>query len=382
MTGTRAARWLLADRRRLSALIALVVLAIPVAAGVIASLPREPGVAAVAPPTLVPTAVPTASPSPSPSPTATPSLTPAPLLEPADLTGVLVAPELAHRLPIAVSIDDNRVARPQAGFNAAAIVWQAPADGYEVRYLFVYQEEDAPDIGPVRSARLYIAEWASEVRAALAHYGGDRRTRAWVKEHTGIELTSVDGIGSGNPAYHRIRERSAPHNAYTSTADLRRVALRLGAPETLDPAIHRRPFRDDLPPSERGVAQEISVPYRTVVVGYRYDPATNRYLRFLDGQPHVDPADGGQVTARTVVVLFMAFRIDTKIEPGHARPDLTTVGTGTARVYMEGRTYEATWSKASQTEPTIVRGADGEEMPFVRGSVYFQVVPTGTRVTP
>ena len=43
---------------------------------------------------------------------------PSTALVPADLDGVLVAPELAHRLPLAVMIDDSRAARPQSGFNA------------------------------------------------------------------------------------------------------------------------------------------------------------------------------------------------------------------------------------------------------------------------
>ena len=37
----------------------------------------------------------------------------------ADLTGVTTDPTLAHRLPLAVLIDDNRIARPQSGFNGA-----------------------------------------------------------------------------------------------------------------------------------------------------------------------------------------------------------------------------------------------------------------------
>ena len=314
-------------------------------------------------------------------PTPEPSASAPPLLVPADLDGVLTTPELAHRLPLFVSIDDSRAARPQAGFNAASVIWQAPADGYESRYLLVFQENDSASIGPVRSARIYLAQWAAEAHGALAHYGGDRMTRAWMTANNGTLFTNVDGMGSGLPAYHRIASRPAPHNAYTSTESLWRVADKLGAGDTYDPALHVRPFRDDAPIGERGAAQTIAIPYHTVKVAYVYDAEANAYRRSLDGKPHVDPVDKAQVTVRTVVVLFMPFRTDSTIEPGHNRPVLGFVGSGKAMVFMEGRVVEATWSKASLADPTLIVGPDGAELPLVRGRIMIQVVPLGTKVT-
>ena len=318
-----------------------------------------------------------ASTAPSASPTPAPTL---PDVLAADLNGVLVAPALAHRLPLAVSIDDSRAARPQSGFNAASIVYQAPADGFETRYLMVFQEADAADIGPVRSARIYIAQWSSELGGALAHYGGDKLSLAWIKANRGDLFTDVDGIGAGNPAYHRISSREAPHNAYTSTADLWAQALKMGGEATIDPSVHVRPFRDDSPAAGHPASQTIAIPYRTVKVGYAYDPATNTYTRSLDGKAHIDPLDGAQVTARTVVVAYMSFTTSNKIEPGHNRPVLGFVGSGPATIFMEGVAIQGTWSKASETAPTLILGPDGEELPLVRGRIFIQAVPTGTKV--
>lgn len=338
---------------------------------------------------------PSASPSPeavattpgaSPTPTATvaptPTATPLPAedLVAADLDGLLVAPELAHRLPLAVSIDDARVARPQSGFNAASVVWQAPADGYETRYLLIFQEQDAADIGPVRSARLYLAQWAAELRAALAHYGGDRISRDWMAANRGDLFTDIDGLGSGNPAYHRISSREAPHNAYTSTEDLWRMAARLGGAEAIDPAIHPWTFREDVAATDRGSEAVVEVPYKTARVGYAYRSATNDYARSLDGTPHVDPLDGRPVSARTIIVLFMPFRTDSTIEPGHNRPVLGFVGTGDALVISEGRSVAARWSKAGESEPTRILDIDGHDLALVRGRIFIQVVPLGTKV--
>jgi hypothetical protein len=173
----------------------------------------------------------------------------------------------------------------------------------------------------------------------------------------------------------------APHNGYTSTAALWRQAAILGGDAMIDPSVHVRPFRDDGPPAERGTSQSIRIPYNTGIVGYAYDPASDSYLRFLDGQVQVDPMDGAKVTARTVVVLFMTFRLDGTIEPGHARPVLGFIGTGKARVFMEGRVIDGTWSKSGVADPTLILGPDGTELPLIRGRIFIQVVPIGTKVT-
>jgi len=72
--------------------------------------------------------------------------------------------------------------------------------------------------------------------------------------------------------------------------------------------------------------------------------------------------------------------IDPNSEPGHARIVLDQIGSGPALVFREGRVWKATWRKASVDAITRLLGADGTEIPLVRGRTFFQVVPTGTKV--
>ena len=110
------------------------------------------------PPRRSPLASPTATPAPTRTPTPAPTRQPDPdarpdaqsrprrriprrRRSPAPMTGRLVPPAVALRHPIAVMIDDLGPARPQSGFNSAAVVWQAPAEGGIPRYMMIFQDQ-------------------------------------------------------------------------------------------------------------------------------------------------------------------------------------------------------------------------------------------------
>jgi hypothetical protein len=135
-----------------------------------------------------------------------------------------------------------------------------------------------------------------------------------------------------------------------------------------------------VPSSQYGSIGSITIPYSTETIRYAFDPTTDAYKRFIGSKAQIDQLDKQQVTARTIVVLYMPFHTDSTIEKGHNRPVLGFIGTGHAVVYSEGQAISATWSKPTETSPTRILGADGQEIAFVRGRIFFQVVPIGTKV--
>jgi hypothetical protein len=322
----------------------------------------------------------THAPTPTSAPTETPATTPETAY--AALDGMPAAAAVVNRLPIAVMIDDNVIARPQSGFNAASIVYQAPADGGEDRYMLVFQEMDASDIGPVRSGRPYFIYWAAEYRAGVAHYGGDEKTlKKVIPPISGTLIYNLDAMSGSGSAFHRISSREAPHNAYTSSADLRSTAAKRGYPAEMVGGLASRPFKDDAPASERPAKGSINVPYGRGASSYTYDPATNSYLRSVAGKAQVDAADGKRVVARNVIVLWMALSYDPESEPGHRRPVLDQIGDGTAWVFRDGTVIKGTWAKKDAGDLTRLYDSAGNEISLVRGRIFVQVVATGTKVT-
>jgi hypothetical protein len=331
--------------------------------------------------TASPSPLSSSSPEASPSPTAAGPATPVPTdWVASDLDGVLASKDLAHRLPIAIMIDDNIIARPQSGFSSASIVYQAPADGGEDRYMLVFQEGTAKDIGPVRSARPYYVYWVDEYKAVFGHYGGDVKSLQQVIPANTKNIYNMDALNGGSCPYHRIDTRVGPHNAYTNSADLISCTAKLGYPATFQ-NMPVRPFREDVALDQRPASQTITIPYRTGTIGYTFDPATDSYNRLVDGKLQIDPANKEQVKARNVIVMFQSLTTDPQSEPGYNRPVVANEGTGKAVVFQEGKAIEGTWKKTSDTALTRFYDSSGKEISLVRGQIYMQSVPVGTALT-
>ncbi len=298
----------------------------------------------------------------------------------ADLDGVLAPPDLAHRLPMAISIGDNAVARPQSGFSSASIVYQSYEEYSEDRYLMIFQEGTANDIGGVRSARPYHARWVAEYKALYGHFGGDAKVLNQVIPALSGSLYNMDDLSGGSCPYHRITTRAAPHNAYTSSAALIACLPKKGYPTTFQ-NVPVRPFGDDAPAADLPASQTVTVPYHTVSVSYQFNPSTDNYLRLLNGQKQIDPANNQQVFARNIIVMFQAISNDYLDASGIQRINIANVGSGKSIVFKEGKAITGTWKKTSDTALTRFYDDAGKEITLVRGEIFIQSVPLGTAVT-
>lgn len=377
------------SRRRTGALAVagLVLLVLPAAAvlGSLAGSAARPGgppgpgatlIAALSSPTPLLTLAPTFGSTATPAPTATPlpTATPVPLV-PAPLTGRLVTEAEARYHPIAVMVDDHVDARPQAGFNAASQVWQAPAEGGIPRYMLLFQERIPERVGPIRSTRQYFVEWAAETTAMLVHHGGSPEAQATLARHgDGEWVYNADGMRWEPRFVWRVHDdgRFAPHNVFTDGKRLRQLAKRVDALDgPLDPFWN---FAPEAPYPERAGAGTITIDYPYERVTYRYDPFGNRYLRYVDGakKPQKDIDDGQWIAPKNVVILRMYFAA--VIGDRKLRLESRNVGSGEAWIATNGVTVKGTWRKASETAPTLLFGPDGEPFTLTVGQTFVQVI--------
>jgi hypothetical protein len=330
-------------------------------------------------PTTTPVPTPTPSPTPVPTPTPSPTPVPTPVPVPAPLTGVLVPPAVAAQHPIAVMVDDLSPARPQSGFSAASIVWQAPAEGGIPRYMLIFQENIPTAVGPVRSARYYYIAWAAEWRALYAHSGGSPQALATLRSKGNGQLVyNADEFRWGN-SFWRVKDRRAPHNLYTDGKHLRSLAKTVKAAD--GPMKPAWTFAPDLQATSRPRGGRIDVAYSANKIRYDYDWKTNTYMRSVSGEKRqVDAATGARVAPKNVVIMLMKFG-PLNDDSTHHRLEAEVVGKGTAWISTNGKTVKGTWQKDSLTEPTRFFDAAGKSVTLTIGQTFVQVMQTGTKVT-
>src|SRR3954447_6163237 len=73
--------------------------------------------------------------------------------------------------PIAVIVENAPDARPQPGLSQADVVIEAMAKGGISRFMAIFASRSPAVVGPVRSARHYFVNLASELGAPLVHFG-------------------------------------------------------------------------------------------------------------------------------------------------------------------------------------------------------------------
>jgi hypothetical protein len=277
----------------------------------------------------------------------------------------------------AVVIDNMSPARPLSGLAKAVLVIEAPVESSITRILAFFDlAEDVPRIGPVRSARPYFIDWATEADAMFTHVGGSPEALERLESEDLRDLNEF----SGGAYFWRDKERYAPHNAYTSTAEIRRAVERRHADRPLA-EIAPWPFADDPAHADArsGVLAEdaptLAIDYGATAydVLWTYDAATNSYLRSQGGE--FVSEDGGILRAKNVVVQF----VEVTILDAIGRRRIDTDGPGTALILKDGSVVEGSWERTEGR--TRFLGPDGDEIIFTTGTTWIQVVPIDTDVT-
>ena len=322
--------------------------------------------------------------SPTPTPTAAtptpPTPTPTPVTVPSHLSGLAVAPGTEDLRPLAVMIENTPEARPQAGLGEADIVYEAVAEGGITRFMAVYGNASTPvTVGPVRSARPYYVDFAQELGAMYAHAGGSQLGLAEIS-NTGVP--NLDGLAIGAPIFYRSNPHNvaSEHTLYSSTDKLwNYAASRYTATGTYTPWKFAADTPASAPTSTKITTSVSAAPYN---VEWDYDAASNSYLRSEGGAPHIDMNTNKQIAVKNVI-LETAKRIDSTESYGSITKPIslyTITGSGQALIFQNGIVTKGTWKKDGSNR-TIYSDADGNEISFVAGETWIQLVESSSKIT-
>jgi len=134
--------------------------------------------------------------------------------------------------------------------------------------------------------------------------------------------------------------------------------------------------------SSSGSAKNISFDFWSRYVDYsvewNYDSATNAYKRNNGGKAHTDwEFDKPQIAATNVAIMFVDEEGPVDSEK-HMFYDV--IGEGDALIFQNGTVITGSWSKESQFDREKFYDNNGDEVEFVRGPIWIELVPDGNDV--
>ncbi len=324
------------------------------------------------------TAVPTTTtPAPTTPTSPTPTTTPAPVVaaDRCPLTDLPAPRGVPRRPALAIKVGNEPFgARPQSGLNEADIVFDTPAEGFIMRYIAVYQCNDAASIGPTRSVRWVDWHLVREFHhAILAFAGGINPNVDRVDSFSWLSAANLLENAAGAGA--RISSRVPPDNLYTSTAALYRMfPLRKSPPKPVFS------FSSSVPAGSEPISGFwIDFSYGTDVL-WKWDPQLHMWLHTYDGVPDIDALTGQPVTARNIVVLVVDYRFGPYIEStgGSGDVESQTLGGGVGYVLRNGRAIKIFWHRKYLVDPFTFFHGKHELVRLSPGRTWVEIVPVRT----
>jgi hypothetical protein len=305
-----------------------------------------------------------------PKTTAAPTTTAPPPPPFAPLTGLLVS-SVNNRPALSIKVDNTPPALPQTGLDKADLVTDELVEGGLTRLMATYQSQDAPLVGPIRSARPVDAALLRELGGGIFAYSGAADGEiAPVKADSTSTLLSAD---NGVSAFHQVPNRRAPYATYASTADLYAAGTFAGAPQvppkplftynTAAPATAPAAVHASLPMSPQSNA------------AWDWDPASRTYLRSQNGAPDV-LADGTRISTTNVVILSVAIGPTGIFDAaGNEDPLVIATGSGPCWILRDGKVVAGTWQRPAITDTVRFLDATGAVIPLEPGQTWMELLP-------
>ena len=287
------------------------------------------------------------------------------------LTGLRMDKEKLNDRVIAVMLDNQYSARPQAGISKCDIVYEILAEGNITRYMGIIGSEQPDDIGPVRSARDYFIDKALEYDALYVHVGGSPQAYLAIPD---LKVASVDAMNQGSDIFWRKTHKYAPHNMYTEYNAIIKGAERKnyrkkGEYENLLFSYIDRDIQgQDL--------TGIKFPYdgNRYYSAYEYNADKKVYDRYINGEPHLDEDGDIPINTKNIIVQFT----ETKKVKGDSegRLAIKMIGEGTGLYITNGKYIDITWKKTDEYAITKYFNEQGKEILLNPGKTWIQLYPT------
>ncbi len=322
-----------------------------------------------------------ASPSPTPSPYVF-----GPVSFPANvnpLTGLPVSEtSLLDRRPMAIKVTNfPRSVRPQWGLSKADQVFEYYIGDQMSRFIGIFYGEDASQVGPIRSARLFDEQIMRMYNAIFVFGWADDPILDHLLQPDLLHHLVVENPDNCPPLC-RLKSGHGYNNLFTDTHLLSQYVSDRGTDNE----------RQDLngllfelaAPKSGNLGEKFLIRYSIVSYHYwQYDLSSGRYLRFQETvnegvlkipyAPLTDNLTGKQLSADNVIILRMPHEI-------YYQSSSTTIiqvpfiGQGDGYAFRDGQVYPIRWSHPELNRLPSITLPNGYPYPLKPGNTWFEVL--------
>ncbi len=273
---------------------------------------------------------------------------------------------------VMVQLENTKEARPHSGISQADLIYEMEVESKITRLTSFFLSKYPEKVGPVRSTRRQHMHLWKEWDYLYAFYGGSEYDPGQniysLMEELSLTAPYLDGTKNSG-SFTRAKDRKSPHNAYINLNniinkyDYNPVQRSIYFDETLDVTGE--------------VAEEISFSYNSSNnIKYVYNGDTSEYERFINGDPMLDKENDEQLSVKNIIVQHANhYKID---NTPYTNIDL--VGSGKAEYFTEGTMRSGTWERKSVNDLTRYYDKNGEEIAFMPGTSYIQILRNDTSV--
>lgn len=292
-------------------------------------------------------------------------------------------PEYLGKRPIAVTIQNNIICRPQWGLGSADITIEAEVEGTETKQLWVYQDPtQLTKGGPFRSVRVDFVEMAMGFDAILVHCGWSSGVSYGAKElltktgydhidggSTGYKVGSENGIWFRDSTAPDGKKRGVEYRSYTKGTNIDkylksekgkkiRREIKASYSEPLN-------FYEEKTALTGGACNKIT--FKVGKHTYHWDYNTTDGLYYGNyGDKELKANDGTKFAVENVAVLYIK---SVKVMDKKGRVDMDLTG-GSGVVASNGTYQKITWTKGNTTDMFKFYNEDGSEFKFNTGKTY------------
>lgn len=245
------------------------------------------------------------------------------------------------RRPIAVMLDNHPKARYQAGLSQADLVYEFQVEGPYTRYMAIFQSQTPRAIGPIRSARPYFVETASDLGAIYTHFGGSPEGNQRIAD---LSLNDIDGMNVSSSTIWRYNDtgKFAPHNAYTSHQSLQKESQHKDFPIMVQTPSKAFNFAPNFTDIQGSPARKIQLSFnQNNISQFHYQADSQNYQYIKDGTVQVDETDQKPITPTNIIIHQVDYQ---PISPGGKTLTFQQKEQGTAQLFTAGSQQTIKWT--------------------------------------